>query len=467
MTATATNNGKVQSRSHISTIVNGSPHYLYKSDGKWVWASPRDMGGKDPYAFTPDEAQTIAKMNRDQGQESYFHPAQNAPILPPLPTDPQAPPAPELPTQSEQLYWASISGTNPRVYLFRNGSKGRGKRELMTLEGANGREPEYLTYPQIQKWNERPENQQLRVMLETPFTLPKPAQNSGDNGSSSDSQGVTGQPEGANSSQAPRGFMDKLFGPWGKEKQPAQPAQPETSPNQSEAPNQPEQGNQKPETKAQRRKRRFDLVSFVLLFALGIGLFLAIAWNVQPFIHFVTVIAAKGTFALFFAWLATLPLIGGLFTAIGAFGTAVGGFAIYAVCQVIEVSALLYAINPKKTAAVLDKAKFWKKYKHEAGDSKTITRLKNTYNSHPESSYSWLIRAAVVVYCFELFVVLLASPWSVPMSAFISYLFTFQWNKILWINLAQTISVLFLVQFIAAGIIKVFPEVYPIDESQD
>lgn len=224
----------------------------------------------------------------------------------------------------------------------------------------------------------------------------------------------------------------------------------------------PSQHQEKPQG-----KRKFSFLIFFLCFCLGITLVLVIAWNIQPFIQFVEILASKIRFERFAELLFAIPFIGVLVQAIARFAFAVIGTTIYTICQVVEIAPMLYKRDSERLRRTLDDWISWSKYVINPSEPRTVKHLKRVHNNHPVATYQWLSLAAHVVYCFELFVCFVTNPPCTPAWKFPWYLVTFQLGKIDWINVALAISVLFLVQWLTAGILKLWPEIYPMSHQEE
>lgn len=216
-----------------------------------------------------------------------------------------------------------------------------------------------------------------------------------------------------------------------------------------------------PKEEEKKGKRKFSLLIFFLCFALGITLALIIAWNVQPFIKFVEILASKLNFSKFSDLLLNLWVIGFLFAAISRFIFATIGIVLYAICQLIEISPMLYRRNPERMKRTIDAWQQWAKYQINHSDPNAVKKLKADYNFAPIVSYRWMTTACHVTYLFELVVCFVAEPPCNPAWKFPWYLMTFQFGKIDWINVCLMISVLFAAQWVVAGILKLWPEIYP------
>jgi len=210
-------------------------------------------------------------------------------------------------------------------------------------------------------------------------------------------------------------------------------------------------------------KEGWSPLLFVYAFLLVSLLLLALFWNVQPFVTFIKIIAARVDFAEISRFLFSLPFIGGVFRFIAEFYAAVLGGLLYLIFQGLEIAPFLYKRNPARTQRILTAVAQWQTYRVTPRDSGAVRDIKRAHNRHPVRTYQTLSSTRNFIYAMEAAICFMASP-PVPNGnpfTFLWYLITFQLGKIDWINVLLLLSVMFLVDVLVRLTLAIYPEIFP------
>jgi len=219
----------------------------------------------------------------------------------------------------------------------------------------------------------------------------------------------------------------------------------------------------KPQQPKGEEKEGWSPLLFVYAFLLVSLLLLALFWNVQPFVTFIKLIAARVDFAEISRFLFSLPFIGGVFKFIAEFYAAVLGSLLYLIFQGLEIAPFLYKRNPARTQRILTAVAQWQTYRVTSNDSGAVKDIKRAHNRHPVRTYQTLSATRNFIYAMEAAICFMASP-PVPNGnpfTFLWYLITFQLGKIDWINVLLLLSVMFLVDVLVRITLAIYPEIFP------